>query len=283
MMPRGAAIATAMLLAAGACAPGEFVWPGREPEALPGYRASFQAAAGERFTGSLPRAEVLGRLRRERLLWLGDNHHSARLHGLQNELLAQLHAAGIRLAFALEAIGTQDEPQVELFLRGETSLDELRAAMRRRWRGSWLDDLELDRWHYRSLLSFAQRHRLPVHAVEPTPRLPLAERDEVIADAVRTLLDRWPDRLLVVHVGQAHLVGSGDLVARTGRGGFVLGAEPTPALQRNRPAAAERGSLWQSDGGLWWFGELLASPGQDDAGAGDRRAAWPSTSSAATR
>jgi hypothetical protein len=283
MMPIGARIATFLSLALAACTPTDFGWDAATPP-LARYRAAFQAAAGTRFVASLSRDELLRRLHAERVLWLGDHHRSARLHALQNELLAQLQAAGVRLAFALEAIGSQDEPAVARFLRGDDSLVQLGAAMRQRWRGSWLDDPELDPWHYRSLLSFAQKHGIPVRALEPTPRLPLAERDAVIARTVRDLRLLWPDRLLVVHVGQAHLLGEGDLVARAGGAGFVLGGEPPAGLHDARPATAPRGSVWQSDGGAWWFGELLAAPAQRGAAdAVDRRAAWPSTSSAATR
>ena len=285
MMPRGAVIATFASLALAACTPGEFAWRDLPPD-LDRYLASFRAAAGTTFVASLPRDELLRRLRAERVLWLGDHHPSGDLHALQNELLAALQRSGRALAFALEAIGTRDEDDVDRFLRGEWSLPELRAALRRRWRGSWLDDPELDPWHYRSLLTFAQKHAVPVVALEPTPRLPIEHRDDVIAAAVRRAAARWPERLLVVHVGQAHLRGDGDLVARTGLGGFVLGAVPPPALARAAPARVQRGELWQSDGDLWWFAELLGAPAGDlppQPTPASLRATWPSTSSAATR
>jgi len=265
MMPRGAPIATLGLLAFAACSPQEFAWDDAGEHQLAHYRQSFQDAAGERLVASLPRDALLRRLRRERILWLGDHHRSARLHTLQQTLLADLQATGVRLAFALEAIGTEDEPAVQRFLRGEASLSQLRAEMHARWPGSWLDDTELDAAHYRALLTFARQHGIPVAALEPTPRLPIEQRDAAIVASVRTASDRWPDRLLVVVVGQLHLVGVGDVVARTGRGGFVLGAEPSPCIAAAATARMPPGALWQSSGGLWWFGELVtgaAAPAQ---------------------
>ncbi len=265
MMPRGAPIATLALLALAACSPQEFVWDDIGPAQLQHYRAAFQTAAGRSVVADLSRDELLRHLRQQRILWLGDHHRSRRLHALQRELLDQLQAAGVRLAFALEAIGSQDEPAVQRFLRGAASLRQLRAEMQTRWPGSWLDDDQLDTGHYRALLTFARQHGIPVAALEPTPRLPIEQRDAAIVASVRTASDRWPDRLLVVVVGQLHLVGVGDVVARTGRGGFVLGAEPSPCIAAAATARMPPGALWQSSGGLWWFGELVtgaAAPAQ---------------------
>lgn len=281
MMPRGALIATFASFAFAACTPAEFVWDDAVPAHLDRYRAAFQAAAGERLVDRMPREQLLRRLRGERILWLGDHHRSLRLHALQRELLAQLAHAGVRLAFALEAVGTDDEPALQRFLDGADSLQELRAHLRRRWHGSWLDDPDVDGPHYGALLTFARDHRFPVAAVEPTPRLAIRRRDAVIAATVRELAVRWPDRLLVVHVGQLHLVGDGDVVARAGQGGLVLGAEPPPALRTVAPADAAPGTLWQSEGGLWWFAELLPPAGQ--AGDDERFATWPRMSNDATR
>lgn len=256
MMPRGASIATFACLAFAACTPSAFVWDDAGPVRLRHHREAFVRAVGDRFTASMTRAQLLGQLRRERVLWLGDHHRSQRLHTLQQDLLAQLQRQGVQMAFALEAIGTQDEPAVRTYLRGDATLDELRATMRRNWSGSWLDDPELHPGHYRWLLQFAREHAIPVAALEPTPRQPIERRDQAIPLAVRALADRWPDRLLVVELGQLHLVGLGDVVGRTGRGGFVLGGEPPPSLA-GAPTATTDAHVLQSDGGVWWFAALL--------------------------
>lgn len=258
MMPRGALIATLASGVLAACAPDEFVWDDVGPARLAEYRSAFLADVGTTFTAALPRNELPQRLAGERILWLGDHHRSRRLHDLQLALLTHLQAHGHRLVFALEAIGSQDEPAVATFLARRTSMAELQAQLRARWPGSWLDDPELDAPHYRALLQFAHDHDLPVAALEPTPRLPIGQRDAAIARVVQELTDRWPDRLLVVHLGQLHLAGVGDVVARTARGGFVVGGEPPPALVAVPDAVAASGLLLQSSGGLWWFGELLA-------------------------
>jgi hypothetical protein len=70
------------------------------------------------------------------------------------------------------------------------------------------------------------------------------------------VLDAHPDRLVVVVLGQAHLVGQGDLVRRVAGRGIAIGGEPPPSLRHS--AAGERGSVQQCQAGLWWFAELFS-------------------------
>lgn len=220
------------------------------------YTAAFAAAAGERFVATHDRAALTAVLRTSRVLWLGDVHGSARLHALQSELLAHLHREGVPMCLVLEAIGTQDDAALQDFLAKRIPFDDLRQAMRQRWAGSWFDDPQLDTWFYRSLVSSAARAGIPIVPLEPTPRGPLAERDAAMAQTISRIAAERPDRLVVVVVGQAHLVGGGDVVRRTGLPGVTIGGEPTPALRAAGPAERRRGDLYESETGLWWFAEL---------------------------
>ena len=245
---------------AGACAPATFGWVGAGPDEAAGlarYRAAFVAAAGTRFTGTLPRGAVLDAARRARVLWLGDHHPSEALHDLQRALVSDLLAAGARPVLCLEAIGTADERAVARFLAGESSLAELCRVVRDRWPESWLDDDQVDAAFYRDLLIMARDHGLPVRALEPTPRLPLAARDAVIAAAVRRTAAEFPDRLLIAVVGQAHLLGDGALSVRTGLPDLLVGGEPTPPLATAAVPPAAAGDFVRSDAGLLWFAARL--------------------------
>ena len=239
------------------CSPGKFVWTDDGTPELAAYRRSFAADAGDRFTGEWPRERLLQDLAGVRVLWLGDHHKSPRLHTLHLELLEQLQRAGRPLALALEAVGTQDEDDVHELVAGTLSLDGLRTRMLERWPGSWLDDGDLDAGYYRAVLAFARRNAVPVRGLEPTPRLPLHARDHAITAAVRSLAATEPQRLVVVIVGQTHLLGDGDVVARTGGPSIALGGEPPPPLLANAPDTLAPGSFHRSTGGLWWFAELL--------------------------
>jgi uncharacterized iron-regulated protein len=256
-MPRRSDSTILTLLPLAACQLTAPATPLPPAERVASYRAAFEADAGTRFVGRMTRADLIMQLASVRVLWLGDHHRSTRLHTLQRELLEQLAASGRPLLFVLEAIGDDDEAAVADYLARGSDAERLRQRVRQRWPGSWLDDPDLDAWHYRSLLALAQRHGALVRALEPTPRLPLSERDRRIGERVRALAQQHPDRLLLVVVGQAHLAGKGDVVARAGQPAIVLGGEPTPALVR--AGRATDGELFASDGGLWWFSELLAN------------------------
>lgn len=257
-MPRPCRSATLTSLLLAACAPVRFGADAEHRVRVRAYRESFAAAAGSELVAGWPRQRFCELVASAPALWLGDHHRHSRLHGLQNELLDDLQRCGVHMALGLEAIGTADQPDVDAFLAGEITMSALRERMRDRWAGSWLDDRELDPWHYRALLTFAQKHRLPVFALEPTPRLPLAERDDRMARAVAAAAGRFPGRLLVIVVGQSHLLGDGDLIARAGLGGVALGGRPTAMLLAAAPDRIRRGELWRSDAGLWWFAEMLA-------------------------
>lgn len=221
------------------------------------YRESFVAAAGDAFSEQLDQRELRRRAREQRTVWLGDHHRHSRLHALHLEMLSALERGGAKMTLLLEAVGTQDQPIVDAYLAGQRDMRALRASTRARWPGSWLDDPALDPAYFRSLLTFAREHEIPVRALEPTPRAPLATRDTTLAGAVAAARAAYPGSLLVVVLGQSHLLGEGDVVRRSGVGGVVVGGEPTRPLMRARPARALPGSVWRSNGDVYWFGEML--------------------------
>jgi len=250
-----AALALGALLA-GCAAPG---WQGQVPARLRDYQAAFERDAGTRFTGSATGDEFLRLVAHSRVLWLGDHHRDMALHGLQLALLQQLHERGVRCCLGLEAIGIDDQPAVAAFLAGRGDVDELAQKLRARWSQTWLVASDVDRDHYRALLQFARDSGTPVFALEPTPRLPLSRRDPVIAASVQTAAERNPDRLVVAIVGQAHLLGDGRLPLRSELPSLLVGAVPPPGLAAHAPARLPRHGFVRSDGGLWFFADLLPS------------------------
>ena len=98
--------------------------------------------------------------------------------------------------------------------------------------GSWLDSDEVDSAFYRYLLLAAREWRVPAYALEPIPRLPLSQRDAVIAARVRRIALAHPEALLVVVVGHAHLLGEGGLLARVALPNVAVGARLSVALHR---------------------------------------------------
>mgnify|MGYP003624936387 FL=1 len=256
-MPRQLLPVILAFVFATACSPTAFAWQDEVAPKLSAYRQSFVDAAGQELVERVSREDLLTRIEAGRMLWLGDHHRHSRLHALQTELLAQLQHRGVRMAFGLEAVGVRDERMIRDFLANRIDLSALRDGMRVRWDGSWLDDRNLDPWFYRSLLEFAKRNRIPVFALEPTPRLPLTTRDTYMAQTVTQACERYSDRLVVVIVGQTHLLGQGDLVNRVQTKGTVVGGMPTRPLMDLAPETAPRGDCWRADSGLLWFGEMF--------------------------
>jgi uncharacterized iron-regulated protein len=229
------------------------------PAELQAYQDRFSAAVNAPFGAALDRAEVLQQIRGARVLWLGDTHNSSRLHALHCELLRDLVEAGIHYTLVLEAVGTEDQPAVQKYLEGVTELRDLRRACRARWDGSWLDDPELDPFFYRSLLQAARRTQTPVLALEPTPREPLARRDAAMPEVVRSAAAAHPDRLIVVLVGQAHLVGGGDVMRSTGLPSVAVGGEAPLALRKRAPSEVDKRAFLPA-AGMLWFGPVCRRP-----------------------
>ncbi|MCA8958376.1 MAG: ChaN family lipoprotein [Planctomycetes bacterium] len=210
---------------------------------------------GECFVRPLDRAEFGERLEHCRVLFLGDHHRDSTLHAAILELIDWLCARGKHPVLGIEAVGIEDNASLQEFLAGGVSLGTLRERIARRWARSWLEPGDVDHAFYRSLLVRARRSRLPVFCLEPAPRAPLDERDATIASNIRRALRLHPDRLVVVVVGHAHLLGLGNLTARVDAPCLTFGARVSPRLKAK---AADLGpvpvdALLRSDRGVLFF------------------------------
>lgn len=249
----------AALLAA--CAPSQLAWGDHGPEDphpsgpsyLRAYKESHYRNVGRSFTEALEQPAFDAELDDAAILWLGDHHEDRELHARMLELITEL-AASRRIAIGLEAVGVEDEPKLGRFLAGSDDLDALSDSIRARWSESWLSHPQIDAAFYRSVLEVARDGKLPVFALEPAPRLPLTERDAWIADRIRRARRHLPDRLVVVVVGHAHLLGDGKLVARTGLPSVVVGARLSRSLRAAYPDVRDAaGSYLRTDAGVLFF------------------------------
>jgi hypothetical protein len=250
-----------LLLAVAGCTGSMLRAPGGSEDPAPSgspylraYKEAHYRDLGTHFTGHVTDAELIAETRGARVLFVGDHHHDEDLHVRILALLEQLAAAGLRPVLGTEAVGVQDSALLDAWLRGEIGLSELRARIARRWRASWLDGTEVDSAFYCRLLETARRLGMPAFALEPTPRLPLDERDAAIARTIRAAAGRYRDRLLVIVVGHAHLLGWGRLVERVGLPAVTIGARLSRSLRTdlaNAPAGAASGYLRASSGVLF--------------------------------
>ena len=243
---------SAVSLLLGACASSDFDWQGRSPAALREYHAAFDRGAGSRCDGGASLQDFVALANSQRVLFLGDHHRDEALHVSHRELLRELAAGGRKVVLLLEAIGVEDQPAVDDYLAGRIGMEALSQRCRARWHDSWLADGDVDVEHYRELLRIARLARIEAFGLEPAPRLPLAQRDARIAAQVRAVATARPDALIVVVVGQSHLLGDDRVAQRAGLSCVVVGAEPSQQLLRTWPVGNEH-ELVRTDRDVWFF------------------------------
>ncbi len=260
--PRRKPAAALLALLLPACAASGFNWQDAPrvadpdpagPPVLRAYKESFYRALGYRWVDHADRDTLLAHAMAARVLFIGDQHDDPAWHAEIEQMLDGLHRRGVRVVLGLEAIGSQDNRHVRGFAAGKFDLGELRMRMRQRWPESWLDNPEVDTGFFRRLLTTARERGQPLFPLEPTPRLPLEQRDAVIAASIRRAAARWPDALIVVVVGQAHLLGDGGLLQRTGLPAeLVVGRMSTTLRRALQHYAAPRGPAFlRTDTGAW--------------------------------
>lgn len=246
---RGWISTSLLLLAACASRPAPPAPPKLDPEPRgPAYLAEYKEvhyrALGDHFVAAWSDQQLFDAIGRARVLYLGDHHEDLELHAGFMRLLARLLGER-QLCLAVEFLGREDEDDLHLYLAGHRTLAQLRQRHMLRIGDSWLESEQLDRAFYAELLRFARQHRIAMHALEPVPRLPLERRDRIIADRVRALAERDPDRLVVVVVGHAHLLGEDRVVPLAAMPSVVLGA------RMSRRLAADLQARWADSKGAW--------------------------------
>lgn len=242
-----------------ACAGGGVGWPeapavGDPEPSGPGYLREYKEShyreLGTDFDRTLTEEAFVKEVQSARVLFLGDVHDDVELHRDHLRLLDALLAFGWTPALGLEAVGSEDDALLRQHTLGDLPMVTLRNAIRARWPETWLEDGSVDAAFYRALLERARRHRLPVFGLEPTPRLPLEERDARIAANVRRAAAAHPGRPIVVVVGHTHLLGQGALIRRIGLPSIAVGARLSPALERR--AASRAPGYARTSGGVWY-------------------------------
>lgn len=260
LRPRLLAAAAATL---SGCSNASLHWPQAEPQDpaptgpryLRMYKESHFRALGDDFGAAVSMDEFCARVARARVLYLGDHHDDASLHERMLALLGELDRRQLPYELGLECIGIQDEPAVDVFVRGGLDLDDLVHTTGERWPESWLDSSDVDSGFYRALLQRARAHATPVFALEPTPRPPLYERDQGMARRIRARSREGQGTLMVIVVGETHLLGQGQLVRRVDLPHVAVGARLSVGLKerarelRLRPEQA----FVESASGLWFF------------------------------
>ena len=116
---------------------------------------TFDLAQGRAIT---PR-RLAGRLKRTRLLFLGEHHAEPRSHAFQQEIIEKLLRDGRKLTVALEMFPPSANQALEGWRTGK--LNELEFLERSGWYESWAFPWS----YYRGLFTLLRRHRVPLRGV----------------------------------------------------------------------------------------------------------------------
>lgn len=234
------------------------------------YIDEHYAAQGQRFVIPLDRDQFRRRLQHSAVLFLGDHHRDQELHLQMAELIEELSRSERGIVLGLEAIGLQDNAALQEYLQGAISMAELQHRMRTRWEFSWLENPDVDAAFFRALLRHCRREKIPVFPLEPTPRLGLQERDRRITQSVLQAQRLHPERLVVVVLGHAHLLGPHHVFEQVTLElpAVAISARMAPRLrrqfERGRPGTrAPAGGFLRTDRELLFFAPPAPEPRPD--------------------
>jgi Haem-binding uptake, Tiki superfamily, ChaN len=154
------------------------------------------------YSHSLTDSELKQRYSAADVILLGDYHALAASQDFAASLLGQLAQAGRPIVLALEMVFSRDQYILDEWLRGETSEDELRHALR--YDDEWGYDWE----PFAHLLRQARRFGCPIYGIDLKPRgnmRKIAGRDRHAAAQIAQIRRAHPEARVLTLFGEAHL------------------------------------------------------------------------------
>lgn len=149
--------------------------------------------------------ELWRQVDRSSVIMMGDFHA---LHQSQKSHLRILrHLVPRRkVVLAVEFFEAEDQEKIDRYLAGKMTEREFLKAVE--WKSRWGFPWE----HYRPLLRWAQKHKVPVYGLNKTYKkrsaATLHSRDVFAGKKLAQLVTQYPDHLVVMIYGDLHLAGS---------------------------------------------------------------------------
>ena len=149
------------------------------------------------------REELDAAISRTRVLFFGDYHsdYYSKKHVL--DVFINLVRSGRKVVFATELVHIDEQPLLDIFLKGEIRERVLRKSLKEGQGGFWVD-----RWYmWSDLLQFVKKAGVPVYGVNSDPKNgdSLKKRDTNAARIIHDLTVANPDALICVLIGDLHL------------------------------------------------------------------------------
>lgn len=147
-------------------------------------------------------AEVLDRAADSNLVWIGDYHALAKSQTFVVDMLRALGSRGVELALAVEPVFGRSQDVLDSWMSDEISEETFldRIHYYEEWGCDWAG--------YKAMFEAAKGLGIPVYGVDCHPRSDMrsiGRRDLGVARRVARLIEKHPDRTLLVVFGESHL------------------------------------------------------------------------------
>lgn len=148
------------------------------------------------------REALFSEISKSHIVLLADFHALAQSQRAQLRILKGLDLPE-KCVLMLECFSAEDQGWLDRYMSGDIS--ERQLLQKVEWSKSWGFPWE----HYRPLLRFAQKHKIPVYGLNKSQgKRGLSDRDRFAADEIMSAYRKHPDSKLVVVFGDLHLASS---------------------------------------------------------------------------
>jgi hypothetical protein len=156
----------------------------------------------ETFESPCQRDEILAEAQDCNLIWVGDYHALPASQTYAAELLTEIAQTKGNVALAVEPVFAESQKTLDLWMSGKISEREFLDRIRydEEWGCDWAG--------YKAIFDTARQLRIPVYGVDCHPRndmRSIGRRDLGVARRIAGLLEKNPDRTLMVVFGESHL------------------------------------------------------------------------------
>jgi hypothetical protein len=139
------------------------------------------------------------------LIWVGDYHALDKSQRYVVELLKEIARHKDNVALAVEPIFARSQDVLDQWMKKEISEQEFleRIRYREEWGCDWAG--------YRAIFETARDLRIPVYGVDCHPRndmRSIGRRDLGVARRIARLIEKNPERMLIVVFGESHLASN---------------------------------------------------------------------------
>jgi uncharacterized iron-regulated protein len=150
-------------------------------------------------------SEVLQQAQEANLIWIGDYHALVQSQTYATEFIRSLAARKNDLAVAVEPVFARNQEVLDRWMAGRISEEEFLDRIH------YCDEWGCDWEGYKAIFAAARELRIPVYGADCHPRndmRSIGRRDLGVARRLARLMERNPQRTLVVIFGESHLASN---------------------------------------------------------------------------